>query len=80
MAPITKLDNRSGAPPRGSGGLGDPPAPRVPKVSQQQVEEAIRTLISWAGDDPDREGLLGTPMRVAEAFSEYFRGYREDLP
>ncbi|MGI9477510.1 MAG: GTP cyclohydrolase I [Hyphomicrobiaceae bacterium] len=78
MAPITKLDNTSGAPPLGSGGLNDTPASRSPKVSQQQVEEAVRTLISWAGDDPDREGLLGTPMRVAEAFSEYFRGYRED--
>ena len=47
-------------------------------VSQREVEEAVRTLIAWAGDDPDREALLGTPMRVAEAFTEYFRGYRED--
>ena len=78
MAPITKLDNTSGSPPRGSGALADASALRPPKVSQQQVEEAVRTLIAWAGDDPDREGLHGTPMRVAEAFGEYFRGYRED--
>ena len=47
-------------------------------VTQREVEEAVRTLIAWAGDDPDREALRGTPARVAEAFQEYFRGYRED--
>ncbi|MFY0615499.1 MAG: GTP cyclohydrolase I [Hyphomicrobiaceae bacterium] len=78
MAPITKLENSSGAPTAGAGGRSGAHPSRTPKVSQQQVEEAVRTLIAWAGDDPDREGLLGTPMRVAEAFSEYFRGYRED--
>jgi GTP cyclohydrolase I len=51
---------------------------RPAKVSQQQAEEAVRTLIAWAGDDPDREGLINTPMRVVEAYSEYFRGYQED--
>lgn len=39
---------------------------------------AVRTLIRWAGDDPDREGLLDTPGRVARAYREYFRGYREN--
>ena len=39
------------------------------------VAEAIRTLIRWAGDDPDREGLLDTPRRVARAWREYARGY-----
>ena len=43
-----------------------------------EVEEAVRTLIRWAGDDPDREGLLDTPRRVARAWREYARGYRED--
>ena len=42
------------------------------------VEDAVRTLIEWAGDDPDREGLLDTPKRVARAWHEYARGYRED--
>src|ERR687895_1603425 len=44
----------------------------------QDVHEAIRTLIRWAGDDPDREGLLDTPRRVARAWREYARGYEED--
>ena len=42
------------------------------------VAEAVRTLIRWAGDDPDREGLLDTPRRVARAWREYARGYTED--
>src|SRR3954452_24047249 len=42
------------------------------------VAEAIRTLIRWAGDDPDREGLLDTPRRVARAWKEYTSGYGED--
>jgi len=44
----------------------------------RKVKEAIRTLIRWAGDDPDREGLLDTPRRVACAWREYARGYEED--
>jgi GTP cyclohydrolase I len=48
--------------------------PEVPR----EVEEAIRTLIRWAGDDPDREGLLDTPRRVARAWKEYCQGYEED--
>lgn len=48
--------------------------PDVPK----DVEDAIRTLIQWAGDDPDREGLLETPKRVARAWKEYCEGYAED--
>jgi len=43
-----------------------------------EVSDAIRTLIRWAGDDPDREGLLDTPRRVACAWREYARGYEED--
>ena len=42
------------------------------------VQDAVRTLIRWAGDDPDREGLLDTPKRVARAWLEYARGYAED--
>jgi GTP cyclohydrolase I len=43
-----------------------------------EVKEAVRTLIRWAGDDPDREGLLDTPRRVACAWREYARGYADD--
>ncbi|MEA3029278.1 MAG: cyclohydrolase [Sphingomonadales bacterium] len=43
-----------------------------------EVQEAVRTLIRWAGDDPDREGLLDTPARVARAWREYASGYAED--
>ena len=50
-----------------------------PKVAvPDEVAEAVRTLIRWAGDDPDREGLLDTPERVARAWREYARGYDED--
>jgi GTP cyclohydrolase I len=44
----------------------------------QEVLKAVKTLIAWAGDDPAREGLLDTPARVARAWKEYARGYRED--
>lgn len=46
------------------------------KVSREEAEEAIRTLILWLGDDPLREGLLDTPARVIRAFEEWFSGYR----
>src|ERR1700753_585227 len=48
-------------------------------VIPSDVEEAVRTLLRWAGDDPDREGLIDTPRRVARAWQEYCRGYVEDL-
>src|SRR6267378_853010 len=41
-------------------------------------EEAVRTLIRWAGDDPGREGLLGTPDRIVRSYQEFFSGYDED--
>lgn len=44
----------------------------------EKVQDAIRTLISWAGDQPTREGLLDTPLRVARAWREYCRGYEEN--
>src|SRR5436190_21777947 len=43
-----------------------------------EVQDAIRTLIRWSGDDPDREGLLDTPARVGRAWKEYCQGYNED--
>ena len=48
------------------------------RPSRAEAEEAIRTLIRWAGDDPEREGLLGTPDRVVRAYREFFSGYDED--
>ena len=51
---------------------------RVAKPARQEAEEAVRTLIRWAGDDPDREGLVGTPDRVLRAYEEFFSGYEED--
>ncbi|MDP8916338.1 MAG: GTP cyclohydrolase I FolE [Pseudomonadota bacterium] len=63
--------------------IGDAPevAPAQPlsaRPSQDEVEAAIRTLIQWAGDDPDREGLLDTPARVARSYRELFMGYETD--
>jgi GTP cyclohydrolase IA len=53
-------------------------SPFPPRPSQAEVEEAVRTLIRWAGDDPEREGLLGTPERIVRAYREFFSGYDED--
>lgn len=47
-------------------------------VSQAEAEAAVRTLISWAGDNPNREGLLDTPARVVRSYAEFFSGYAED--
>lgn len=51
-------------------------APKRP--SRKQAEDAIRTLIRWAGDDPEREGMRETPARVVRAYEEWFSGYDED--
>jgi len=48
------------------------------KPSRAEAEAAVRTLIRWAGDDPDREGLLATPSRVVRAYEEWFAGYNDD--
>jgi GTP cyclohydrolase IA len=48
------------------------------RPSREEAEEAVRTLIAWAGDDPTREGLLDTPKRVTSAFGEFFAGYTKD--
>jgi GTP cyclohydrolase IA len=48
------------------------------KVSRQDALQAVRTLLQWTGDDPDREGLLETPDRVLRAYDEFFAGYAED--
>ena len=48
------------------------------KVSDKEAEEAFTTILSWIGENPNREGLLETPKRVMKAFKEYFKGYKED--
>lgn len=51
---------------------------KIINPSQENAEEAVRTLLSWAGDDPNREGLKDTPARVARAYKDWFKGYGED--
>jgi len=48
------------------------------RPSRKEAEEAVRTLLRWAGDNPSRPGLRGTPNRVVRAYEEYFRGYSQD--
>lgn len=50
----------------------------VKRPSREEAEAAVRTLLAWTGDDPDREGLLDTPRRVVEAYEDYFAGYAQD--
>jgi len=50
----------------------------VKKPSREEAEAAVRTLIAWAGDNPDREGLIDTPGRVTRAYEEFFEGYQAD--
>jgi len=50
----------------------------VKRPSREEAEEAVRTLLAWAGDDPMREGLIDTPKRVVKAYEEWFSGYQED--
>ncbi|MBX6323189.1 MAG: GTP cyclohydrolase I FolE [Rhodospirillaceae bacterium] len=61
-----------------SQGLSRTAGRRLPRPTREQAEEAIRTLILWAGDDPEREGLVGTPSRVVRAYEEFFSGYDID--
>lgn len=53
-------------------------APATARPSRAEAEEAVRTLLRWAGDDPAREGLLGTPDRVVRSYEEFYAGYRTD--
>ena len=54
------------------------PGKRTGRPTDEEVEDAVRTLIRWAGDDPDREGLRDTPDRVRRAYTEFFSGYDMD--
>ena len=51
--------------------------PQITRPSREKAQEAVRTLIAYAGDDPDREGLRDTPKRVVGAYDEFFAGYKE---
>jgi GTP cyclohydrolase I len=64
---------------RGGNGKASASAPgNRPRPSRAEAEAAVRTLIEWAGDDPAREGLRGTPDRVVRAYEEFFNGYDTD--
>ncbi|ODN69795.1 GTP cyclohydrolase I FolE [Methylobrevis pamukkalensis] len=53
---------------------------KATRPTREEAEAAVRVLIAWAGDDPDREGLLDTPKRVAKAYGELFGGYDQNAP
>src|ERR1700739_4470773 len=52
--------------------------PKLARPSREEAEAAVRTLIAWAGDDPDREGLADTPRRVVKAYQDFYAGYGEN--
>lgn len=54
------------------------PEKAASRPSRDEAEAAVRTLLRWAGDDPDREGLVDTPARVVRAYEEFFSGYEID--
>jgi GTP cyclohydrolase I len=72
MEKVVKLNHA--AKRRSSSSSSKPPA----RPTRDEAEQAIRTLIRWAGDNPDREGLVGTPARVVRAYEEWFAGYFEN--
>jgi GTP cyclohydrolase I len=61
-----------------AGKTGPTQTSRATRPSRSEAEAAVRTLIRWAGDDPDREGLVATPARVASAYQEWFSGYGQN--
>jgi GTP cyclohydrolase I len=56
----------------------DKPSSNKSEVTDKQAEDAFKTILTWIGEDPSREGLLETPKRVAKAFKEYFKGYHQN--
>ncbi len=67
---IKKMPQRKSRPHLGAG-------PDIVRPTREEAENAVRTLIAWAGDDPARDGLLDTPKRVTRAYEEFFKGYEE---
>jgi GTP cyclohydrolase I len=72
MNKLVKIDNGTSKPPASG------PPQRATRPSRAEAEQAVSTLIRWAGDDPDREGLTETPVRVVRAYEQWFAGYGED--
>jgi GTP cyclohydrolase IA len=72
MNKLVKIDNGTSKPPASG------PPQRATRPSRAEAEQAVSTLIRWAGDDPDREGLTETPARVVRAYEQWFAGYGED--
>ena len=71
MVPLDQFGkNENAAMPKG--------APNLEEVTRDQAEKAVRTLLIWAGDNPNREGLRDTPARVTKAYAEFFSGYNFD--
>jgi GTP cyclohydrolase IA len=58
--------------------MSEPRKFNIDRPSRKEAEEAVRTLLRWAGDNPSREGLLDTPARVVRAYEDWFSGYQED--
>ena len=56
----------------------DKTASKKAEVTDKQAEEAFKLILTWIGENPNREGLLETPKRVVKAFKEYFKGYHQD--
>ncbi len=56
----------------------DKTSSKKPKVTDEQAEDAFKTILTWIGEDPNREGLIETPKRVVKAFKEYFKGYHQN--
>lgn len=73
MNSLVKIDARTASLAPSAG-----PAEGIPRPTRAEAEQAIRTLIRWAGDDPARAGLQDTPARVARAYEQWFAGYGED--
>jgi GTP cyclohydrolase I len=79
MATSTRDKNKSAASDsEGSPGASKERVSKGPGVSRRAAEEAVRTLLRWAGEDPDREGLVETPKRVVNAYRDWFSGYDVD--
>jgi GTP cyclohydrolase IA len=72
MNKVIKLHRRAGKRPAARA------QNKADRPSRSEAEDAVRTLIRWAGDNPDREGLRGTPARAVRAYEEWFAGYDED--
>ena len=73
-----RVESLSVVPGRRNGKASASAEPALRQPSREEAEEAVRTLLRWAGDDPAREGLRDTPQRVVKAYEELFQGYHQD--